>query len=111
MRVIWGDGIDYEMICTILSTLANAGWSADSIAFGSGGGLLQKLNRDTQKCAFKCSAITVDGVEREVFKDPITDKGKAPKKGSNPNPNPNPCLLYTSPSPRDGLLSRMPSSA
>ena len=26
-------------------------------------------------------------------------------------PNPNICLLYTSPSPRDGLLSRMPSSA
>ena len=25
--------------------------------------------------------------------------------------NSNPCLLYTSPSPRDGLLSRMPSSA
>ena len=24
---------------------------------------------------------------------------------------PNICLLYTSPSPRDGLLSRMPSSA
>ena len=24
---------------------------------------------------------------------------------------PNSCLLYTSPSPRDGLLSRMPSSA
>ena len=26
-------------------------------------------------------------------------------------PTPLPCLLYTSPSPRDGLLSRMPSSA
>ena len=26
-------------------------------------------------------------------------------------PLPNACLLYTSPSPRDGLLSRMPSSA
>ena len=25
--------------------------------------------------------------------------------------HPNTCLLYTSPSPRDGLLSRMPSSA
>ena len=25
--------------------------------------------------------------------------------------NPSICLLYTSPSPRDGLLSRMPSSA
>ena len=27
------------------------------------------------------------------------------------NENHNVCLLYTSPSPRDGLLSRMPSSA
>ena len=27
------------------------------------------------------------------------------------NNRPYPCLLYTSPSPRDGLLSRMPSSA
>ena len=27
------------------------------------------------------------------------------------SPNPSTCLLYTSPSPRDGLLSRMPSSA
>ena len=26
-------------------------------------------------------------------------------------PDSTPCLLYTSPSPRDGLLSRMPSSA
>ena len=30
--------------------------------------------------------------------------------GPKPNP-PGFCLLYTSPSPRDGLLSRMPSSA
>ena len=28
----------------------------------------------------------------------------------SPGPNHLPCLLYTSPSPRDGLLSRMPSS-
>ena len=27
------------------------------------------------------------------------------------SPTEKPCLLYTSPSPRDGLLSRMPSSA
>jgi nicotinamide phosphoribosyltransferase len=81
VRVIWGDGIDYEMICAVLSTLADAGWSADNIGFGSGGGLLQKLNRDTQKCAFKCSSIVVDGKARDVFKDPVTDKGKASKKG------------------------------
>ena len=29
----------------------------------------------------------------------------------DPYQPPEPCLLYTSPSPRDGLLSRMPSSA
>mmetsp|Transcript_2844 Transcript_2844/g.8596 ORF Transcript_2844/g.8596 Transcript_2844/m.8596 type:complete len:483 (-) Transcript_2844:41-1489(-) len=81
VRVIWGDGIDLESLCTILATLKAHGWSADNIAFGSGGGLLQKLNRDTQKCAFKCSAITIDGEERVVFKDPVTDRGKVSKKG------------------------------
>src|SRR5665647_3331428 len=30
---------------------------------------------------------------------------------SHASHQPYPCLLYTSPSPRDGLLSRMPSSA
>mgnify|MGYP003323205254 CR=1 FL=1 len=32
-------------------------------------------------------------------------------KGHDTNDQKNICLLYTSPSPRDGLLSRMPSSA
>jgi nicotinamide phosphoribosyltransferase len=43
--------------------------------------LLQKLNRDTMKCAFKCSSITVNGKEIDVFKDPVTDSGKKSKKG------------------------------
>ena len=33
------------------------------------------------------------------------------ESGNNPTITANVCLLYTSPSPRDGLLSRMPSSA
>ena len=33
------------------------------------------------------------------------------KKDTPFNVYSDPCLLYTSPSPRDGLLSRMPSSA
>ena len=37
------------------------------------------------------------------------DKGK--DKEEEAKADPNTCLLYTSPSPRDGLLSRMPSSA
>jgi nicotinamide phosphoribosyltransferase len=61
--------------------MAAAGWSADNIAFGSGGGLLQKINRDTQRFAFKCSSITVDGQTRDVFKQPVTDAGKQSKAG------------------------------
>ena len=34
-----------------------------------------------------------------------------PAASSTPFPHDQCCLLYTSPSPRDGLLSRMPSSA
>jgi nicotinamide phosphoribosyltransferase len=79
LRMIWGDGIDYESLVAICGALTKAGYSTDNIAFGSGGGLLQKLNRDTQKCAFKCSAVVVGGEPRHVFKDPVTDSGKKSK--------------------------------
>ena len=81
VRLIQGDGIDYTSVPAILEALKTAGWSADNIAFGSGGGLLQKLNRDTQKFAFKCSAIEISGEWRDVMKDPITDPGKRSKAG------------------------------
>ena len=44
------------------------GWSAENLVFGSGGALLQKLDRDTQKCAYKCSYVEVNGQGRDVFK-------------------------------------------
>lgn len=81
VRVIQGDGIDYAMTRQILTTLVLKGWSTDNVAFGMGGALLQRLDRDTQKCAFKCSEITVNGESRPVFKDPITDPGKKSKAG------------------------------
>jgi nicotinamide phosphoribosyltransferase len=46
-----------------------------------GGALLQQLDRDTQKFAMKCSAAKVNGEWVDVFKDPITDRVKASKKG------------------------------
>lgn len=81
VRVIQGDGIDYEMLDKILAAMKIAGWSADNIAFGSGGGLLQKMDRDTQRFAFKCSATEIGGAWRDVMKDPITDPGKRSKAG------------------------------
>lgn len=82
VRVIQGDGIDsVDVIRDILDALLAAGYAADNIAFGMGGGLLQKVNRDTMKWAMKCSAIRINGEWREVFKDPKTDPGKSSKKG------------------------------
>lgn len=81
LRVIQGDGIDRHSMGEILASLTSQGWSATNIAFGSGGGLLQKVNRDTQKWAFKCCAIRRNGEIVEVYKDPITDQGKRSKSG------------------------------
>jgi len=81
IRVIQGDGIDINSLEMILKTMTAAGWAADNLAFGSGGALLQKLHRDTQKCAFKCSYVVVNGEGVDVVKDPITDPGKKSKKG------------------------------
>lgn len=81
IRLIQGDGVSYKTIPEILQVLMDNGIAAENVAFGSGGALLQKLDRDTFKCAFKCSEITVGNEKRDVFKDPITDPGKASKKG------------------------------
>ena len=81
VRVIQGDGVDIGMIEKIYAAMALAGWAAENVGFGSGGALLQKLNRDTLKFAFKCSSVTIAGEEREVYKDPVTDPGKKSKKG------------------------------
>ena len=81
VRIIQSDGVNFEMLDHILYAMQQAGFSADNIAFGSGGGLLQQLNRDTLKFAFKCAAVVVDGREREVFKNPVTDHGKRSKSG------------------------------
>ena len=81
IRVIQGDGIDLECMDLILKTMAARGWAAENVAFGSGGGLLQKVNRDTCQFAFKCSFAVVNKLGREVFKDPATDPGKRSKKG------------------------------
>ena len=81
VRIIQGDGIDRLAIRNILSALERSGWSADNLAFGSGGSLLQRFHRDTSKYAFKCSWVQVNGKGRDVYKDPITSKGKKSKPG------------------------------
>lgn len=81
VRVLQGDGITPDTINVILNQMGAKGLSAENIVFGMGSGLLQQVNRDTQKFAMKCSAIEVDGVWRDVFKEPVTDMGKQSKRG------------------------------
>lgn len=81
VRLIQGDGIDARSLDVILAALTRSGWSTDNIAFGSGGGLLQKVNRDTCRFAMKCSAVKIDGEWRDVSKSPIGASWKASKSG------------------------------
>jgi nicotinamide phosphoribosyltransferase len=82
VRLIQGDGVNELTIRSILGGFMAMGWSADNIAFGMGGALLQQVDRDTQKFAMKCSAVEIgEGNWINVQKDPITDPGKKSKTG------------------------------
>jgi nicotinamide phosphoribosyltransferase len=93
VRMIQGDGIRWMKH----DVLDGGGWwhtvehilnrfnadriSSDNIAFGSGGGLLQAFDRDTQRFAIKCSWMQVKGEARDIFKQPKTDSTKKSKRG------------------------------
>jgi nicotinamide phosphoribosyltransferase len=79
--IIYGDFIRYGMIDDICEAAANAGFSTDNFVFGMGGALLQSINRDTFKFAFKTSAVDRGGVWYDVSKHPAQDMGKKSKAG------------------------------
>lgn len=83
VRVIQGDGINVDTIAVILKNLLEAGFSADNLAFGQGGGLLQQINRDTLKFAMKASAGKMVGSDDwfDIFKNPVDQPDKVSKKG------------------------------
>ena len=94
VRLIQGDGVNELSIRSILGAFMAMGWSADNIAFGMGGGLLQQVDRDTQKFAMKAASTSrrvATGLREDgpfgrlehfdIVKDPITDPGKKSKTG------------------------------
>lgn len=86
IRIIQGDGIYEDNVWDILKAVTENGYSAENISFGCGGSLLQgnkhsSINRDTHKFAMKCSCVRIEDKLVDVYKDPITDKGKVSKKG------------------------------
>lgn len=81
VRVIYGDGIDEEMIDKIYQALKAAGWSIENICFGMGGALLQKCDRDWMRFAQKTNETEFGGIRHEVQKLPTSDPTKASKLG------------------------------
>jgi nicotinamide phosphoribosyltransferase len=71
VRVIQGDGVDHESIPLLYDALKEKGISAENLVLGMGGALLQKVNRDTQKFALKCSYAEVAGEGLDVKKQPM----------------------------------------
>ncbi|XP_078399771.1 nicotinamide phosphoribosyltransferase 2 isoform X2 [Cetorhinus maximus] len=81
IRVFQGDAINLLSMEKILKALKNEHWSTENIVFGCGGALLQKLNRDTLNCSFKCSYVELSGKGLDVYKQPVTDPIKGSKRG------------------------------
>jgi len=89
IRVIQGDGVNFESIKNIYKTLQENQISAENLVLGMGGALLQKVDRDTQRFALKCSSAVIDGKEIRVEKNPtemdvngnITESFKKSKAG------------------------------
>ena len=70
-----------------------------------------KFKRDQAIGVWDIEGKTDDDLVAKLFDEVQNYMGVYLTSLSYCNNRPHPCLLYTSPSPRDGLLSRMPSSA
>lgn len=72
---IYGDSITLERANIICKKLEEKGFASSNIVFGVGSFTYQYNTRDTYGFAMKATYGEVDGVGREIFKDPITDDG------------------------------------
>lgn len=79
--VIQSDSVKYETLAGILDAVMKAKFSISNLTLGSGGGLVQRVDRDTLGFAYKCSAVEDNGVIVPTSKDPKTDSKKRSKAG------------------------------
>jgi nicotinamide phosphoribosyltransferase len=71
VRVLQGDGVNADTIRLVYSALKINCISAENLLLGMGGALLQKVDRDTQQFAFKCSYAEINGESTDVQKHPL----------------------------------------
>lgn len=78
---IYGDSITLIRQEEILSQLAAKGFASSNIVLGIGSFTYQYVTRDTFGFAMKATHCTVNGENREIFKQPKTDSNKNSHKG------------------------------
>ena len=72
---IYGDSITTERAEAICQRLSDKGFATTNVVLGIGSFTYQFNTRDTFGFAMKATSVVVNGVRREIFKDPITDDG------------------------------------
>lgn len=73
--LIYGDSITLDRAKRILETLDVLNFASANVVFGIGSYTYQMSTRDTLGHAYKCTWGRVNGEDRELFKDPVTDSG------------------------------------
>jgi nicotinic acid phosphoribosyltransferase len=77
--VIYGDSITLSRALAILEALHRKGFASANVVFGIGSYTYQMCTRDSHGMAIKSTFGVVDGEDRILFKDPITDHGSVKK--------------------------------
>ena len=72
---IYGDSITIERADEICRRLNAKGFASTNVVLGVGSYSMGYATRDNQGGAVKATYVEVNGVGREIFKDPITDDG------------------------------------
>jgi nicotinamide phosphoribosyltransferase len=80
--LIYGDAITLRRCQEIVDRLAEKGFASINVVFGIGSYTYQYNTRDTFGFALKSTACVINGLEKQIFKDPKTDDGiKKSQKG------------------------------
>jgi nicotinamide phosphoribosyltransferase len=77
--VIYGDAITLERCEDICDGLAMKGFASTNMVYGIGSYTYQFNTRDTFGFALKSTYAKIEGEEKMIFKDPVTDKGSIKK--------------------------------
>lgn len=72
---IYGDSITIDRADEICRRLSEKGFASTNIVLGVGSFTYQFNTRDTFGFAMKATFVQVNGEDREIFKDPMTDDG------------------------------------